>query len=614
MIKRLKNSIVRMLNHTRVAVFFSVLLSLLTLIAVALSGDWNVRNIFNIIYLTFLNFTIFSLNAIIFSKKRRYVPEILRRPARISFILIYSVIYLAATLSFIRTDQIFRIQTIIFLLGMGPIRAAAFTVGGVILIGAIFIFFLNKKSTIKDLRGKRRNKIKILFWLNLLLFLLAVGVNITFLNIDAAIIDDQDSLIAYDYQEALLEDLSNVTEKFEGKNIVFILLESVSAERLGYYGNNRDVSKNLDKLAEKSIVFREAYTTASHSEYAQPGLLSSRYMFTSDIRTDLGDLESPRKFIWDVFKENGHNTGYFSSQDDRWQEMNEYMDVSNLDVYSYGISDGENDYGSSRGYEQKDYDHRTVEKAISWLNETKEEKFFLYLNFQSTHRPYARPEEYSYYKPDKKNVLKVWENSLETNQMDNSVRYVDEQVGKIINFLEENNLSEDTIIAITSDHGHDLKNRHGVSAHGLTIYNEELIVPAIIYLPGANPHNVVSKVSHIDFVPTIVDLFGYEIPEEFQGDIMKFNRSIYFVTQSHKYKIGMIEKDIKVILDMNTKQVEVYNLRNDPGELNNINSKKYNNQILKLLFWRFCQVDYYNKEKWSSGIVDRCSKHNNLKI
>jgi arylsulfatase A-like enzyme/putative flippase GtrA len=538
----------------------------------------------------------------------------LRRPARISFILIYSVIYLFAIISFIRTDQIFRIQTIIFLLGMGPLRAALAAIGGLILIGIIFVFFLNKKSTVKDLRGKKRNKVKVLFWFNLLLFLLAFGVNVLFLNLDAAIIDDTNSLIAYDYQDILLEDLSNLTEKFGGKNIVFVLLESVSADRLGYYGNPRDVSNNIDRLAEKSIVFRKAYSTASHSEYAQPALLSSRYMFTSNIRTDLGDLRSPRKFIWDVFKENGYDTGYFSSQDDRWQEMNEYMDTSNLDVYSYGISDGESDYGSSTSYEQKDYDHRTAGKAIDWLNESRENPFFLYLNFQSTHRPYAKPAGYAKYKPTKNKFPGIKSSSVEINQHDNSLRYVDEQIGKIVSLLDEKGVAEDTVIVITSDHGHDLEKRHGVRAHGLTIYDEELLIPAIIYLPGANPHNVVSRVSHIDFVPTLIDLFGYQIPDEFQGEVMKFNRSIYFVTQSHKYMIGMIEKDIKVILDMNTKQVEVYNLREDPGELNNINSKEYNNQILKLLFWRFCQVDYYNKEKWSNDIVDRCSRHNNFKV
>ena len=603
MIKRLWNYIVRKVSHTTVAVFFSVLLSLLTLIAVALSGDWSARNVFNIIYFTFLNFTIFSLNAILFSKKRRYLPEVLRRPARISFILIYSLLYILATLSFIGTDQVYRIQTLIFFLGIGPLSYYLMIFGGLILIISVFIFFLNKKSTVKDLKGRRRNKIKILFWLNLILFLLAVGVNILFLNIDAAIIDDEDSLISYDYQDILLEDLSNVTEKFEGKNIVFVLLESVSAERIGYYGNEREVTPNIDTLAEKSIVFRNAYSTASHSEYAQPGLLSSRYMFTDNIRTDLGDLESPRRFIWDIFKDQGYNTGYFSSQDDRWQEMNEYIRFDNLDEYSYSMSDRKNDYGS--GFSKKDYDHKTADLALNWLNNTikKENPFFLYLNFQSTHRPYAKPNGYNYYGRDR-----------EIDEHDNSMRYVDDQVGKVIDYLEENGLSEDTVIAITSDHGHELEGRHGGGGHGLTIYNEVLLVPAIIYLPGVSAYDVVSDVSHIDFVPTLIDLFDYEIPDEFQGDLMKFNRSIHFVTQSHKYKIGMIDRGIKVIIDMNTKQIEVYNLKEDPDELNNINSKEYNPQILKLLFWRFCQVDYYSKEKWSKGIIDRCSRHNNFKV
>ena len=614
--KRLWKYIVRKLSHTTVAVFFSIFLSLLTLIAIALSGNWTLRNIFNIFYFTFLNFTIFSINAILFSKKRRYVPEMLRRPARISFILTYSILYLVALASFIKTGQIFRIQTIIFLLGVGPIKTALFIIGGLILIGFLFVFFINKKSNVKDLRGRKRKKIKILFWLNFILFILAILVNILFLNLDAAIIDDEASLIAYDYQEVLLDDLSNVTDKFSGKNIIFVLLESVSAERIGHYGNERNVTPNIDKLAKKSIVFKNAYSTASHSEYAQPGLLSSRYMFTSDIRTDLGDLKSPRKFLWDSFSDKGYTTGYFSSQDDRWQEMNEYIDTQNLDVYSYGISDGDYDYGSSTGYEQKDYDHRTADKGIDWMNSVinDSEPFFLYFNFQSTHRPYARPKGYDEFRPDEYRIPRVRTKAIEKNKHDNSLKYVDEQIGKIVSFLEENGLKEDTVIAITSDHGHDLEDRHDFGAHGLTIYDEELLVPAIIYLPGVPHHNAISKVSHIDFVPTIVDLFGYEIPNEFQGDIMKFNRSIYFVTQSHKYKIGMIDRDIKVILNMNTDQVEVYNLREDPNELNNINSKEYNPYILKLLFWKFCQVDYYEKEKWSKETIDRCSKHNNFKI
>jgi len=593
---RNKNFLAKRINHTSIAIFFSLTLSLLTIIAVYFSGDWSSRNIFNIIYLTFLNFSIFLLNAIIFSKKRKFVPEIIRRPARISFIFIYSALYLLATFSFIKTDQIFRIQSLIFLLGISPIKTILITFGGIIIIGIMFIFIVNKYSTVKDLRGKKRKLLNILFFLNSFLFLLIILINIFFINLEASIIKDKDQLITYESQDLVLPDLSNISEKFEDYNVIFILLESLSAERIGYYGYPRNVSPNIDIIANKSIVFTNAYTTATHSEYAQPGLLSSRYMFTNPIRTNLGNLQSPRTFLWDIFKENNYTTAYFSSQDDRWQEINKYLDYSNLDTYSYSITDGKIDYGS--GFAKKDYDHITADKALSWLNTSynNSNPFFLYLNFQATHNPNVYPTNYNYF--NSKNILSdILKNQEKIDKYDNSLRYIDEQIGKVISFIEINNLSDNTIIAITSDHGHDLEFRHNLPGHGFSIYNEELIVPAIIYLPNIKPNIVNETVSHIDFIPSFIDLFNFNIPNDFQGTLMKKNKPIYFVTQSHKYKIGMIKNNIKVIVDMNDRQIEVYNLTSDPNEIHNINSKKYNPQILNLLFWQFCQIDYYNKKK-----------------
>ena len=85
-------------------------------------------------------------------------------------------------------------------------------------------------------------------------------------------------------------------------------------------------------------------------------------------------------------------------------------------------------------------------------------------------------------------------------------------------------------------------------------------------------------------------------------------------SQLHKIHKLIIENDIKVIVDMNSREVEVYNLTEDPRELHDINSKKYNSQILKLLFWQFCQTDYYEKEKWRDNVVDRCSAHNRFRV
>ena len=591
-------------NHFWVAIFVSLFLALITIFTTFLYDDWSIRYIYNIFYLTLFNFMVLSLNAIFFTKHRRFLNPKLRKFLRISFIIIYSLAYLIATLSFITTGEITRIQTILFLSQMHPMLITGIIVGFVALSILLIVFAFYRKTEIPEAEEEERGKIKIIFYISIVLFIITILVNSVFLRIENPLISNEEALISYLGEEPILgAKVSSInTTLYDKPNVIFILLEALSAERIGFYGYERNVTPNMDKLANKSTIFTNAYTTSTHSDYAQPGLLSSRYMFTSKYRKIFPD-DNPRKFIWDIFKEDNYTTGYYSSQDDRWQNMDHYLDYTNLDDVSNSMTDGKTDYGN--GLARKDYDHKTADLAVEWLNKTikKQEPFFLYLNFQATHLPRSYPPNYEYFKP---------ENPI--NKYDNSLRYVDLQVGKIIDFIEENNLSNNTIIAITSDHGEDLEKRHGISNHGKSIYEEELIVPALIFLPRREPKVKEERVSHIDFVPTLIDLLGYPIPKEFQGDLMRKNRPIFLVAQSHKYLIGLIQNDTKIILDMNKKLSEVYDLKNDPKELNNIDSKEYNDLMLKLLFWHYCQKDYYEKQRWKKDSINRCSLNNNFKI
>lgn len=589
-------------GHEGIAVIISVLLSIITAIVTTIRG-WSLRGVYLLFFFFFFNLIILSLNGLIFSQPRRFIPEKIRKPLRITTILSYSLVYLLCAFSFAGTGQIYQIQTLLFLIRMGPLWISVITFGILFLIITLIILLIHKKTNFEDSKSENVKIIKILFFGSLSLFLITILINHFFLNIENDLIGDTNKLISPNFEQPVLEKLSKINESFNKPNVIFILLESINADRLGVYGYPKDVTPNMDKLANKSILFTNAYTTSTHSDYAQPAILSSRYTLVNKIRNIFTE-ENPRKFIWDIFKENGYATGYFSSQDDRWQGMNEYFNFENLDVYSYSMTDGESDYGA--GYAQKDYDHKTAEKALKWINETtkKNESFFLYLNFQATHNPNAYPEEYNYFTPANEKI----------NKYDNALRYIDEQIGEIINLINELNLTNKTIITITSDHGHDLLNRHDSSGHGYSIYQDELLVPAIAFIPNVEPTIVEEKVSHIDFVPTLIDLLGFEIPPEFQGDIMKRNRPIFLTIQNHMHQIGMIDNDLKVIIDMNKRLVEVYNLTSDPTEKENINSKKFDSEILKLLFWQYCQLDYYKKDKWRTHEKDRCSEFNNFRI
>jgi len=600
-----------------VALVVALLLSLITLSAVAISGDWTVRNVYNICYFTLFNFGILLLNWLFFTKKRTILNDSLRHILRKSFIVLYSFFYLWATFSFITTGQITKVQTVLFLSAMHPI--STFVTACAVMAMAIIeiILLLHKSMPIKEINPERRKKVKIIFVIILALLIVTILVNLFYLQIENPLILNVKALIPYQMEDLELNRVLNVEFTPDKKpNVIWIMLESVSSDRVNFYGYEREVTPNIDNLLNKSIVFKEAYTTATHSDYAQPSLLSSRYLLINDLR-NLFNYDNPKKFVWDIFKEDGYHTGYFSSQDDRWQNMRNYFDFSNLDNYSYSMTDGIIDYGG--GFEMKDLDHKTTDKALDWINDSIKEDapFFLYVNLQATHQPYVYPEEYSYYLPEDVIDLKLFTLGGEavSNRYDNALRYVDAQVGRIVNSLKENGIENDTAIIIVSDHGHDLENRHDINEHGKSIYNDELIVPVAFYFPGIEHQVINERVSHIDVLPTFIDILGYEIPLEFQGQVMMKGRPIYSVTQSHKYLIGGIFNGTKTILDINRELVEVYNLDQDPGELKDLYKKRsYTSDMLRTLFWKYCQKDYYENERWNGDLNNRCSINNNFRI
>jgi len=603
------------LNNFKVALIVAFLLSMVTVIATYISGNWNTRAIYNIFYITFFNFTILSLNSLFFTRSGQFIGEKTRRFLRISFLIAYSAIYFFATMSFIATGQITRIQTVLFLSQMHSTIITAVILGGLV-IGLLAITTLFYKGIPSNpAKKKERKRLKLAFYISLGLFGLTILTNTYYLQLDEPILEDEKALATYKPETLnLQEKVLNINLTKEKPNIIFLLLEAITAERVGYYGYEKNVTPNIDALAEKSTVFTKAYATSTHSDYAQPGILSSRYMLTSKYRTVYAN-DNPRKFIWDVLKENNYTTGYHSSQDDEWQNMDDYINYTNLDEYTNSKTDGETDYGSGR--QSKDFDYRATERALDWLNRTvREEKpFFLYMNFQGTHNPLIYPKEYSFYKPDEDNGIAGMGGRDSQNMYDNAMRYVDDQVGQIIDFIEEHNQTNNTIIVITSDHGHDWDDRHGIGGHGNTIYNEELLVPAMFFLPGIEHQIIDEPVSHIDFVPTIIDLAGFENPAEFQGEIMKKGRPIFSVIQSHKYIVGMILNETKIIADMNREILEIYNLNEDPGELENLGYKEeYRSKILRLLLWDYCQRDYYENKRWKANLNDRCDSINNFKV
>ena len=160
---------------------------------------------------------------------------------------------------------------------------------------------------------------------------------------------------------------------------------------------------------------------------------------------------------------------------------------------------------------------------------------------------------------------------------------LDKYVGRILDKLEELGLAEETLVVFTSDHG-DFWGQHGLTAKAIHHYEDLLRVPLIVSMPGTVPAGVTSDSlqSTVDLAPTFLSFSGLPIPRRMTGLdareawIGKKNchRDHVIVENRHNpTTMNMktyIEDRYKITVHYNRSYGELYDLREDPGELKNL--------------------------------------------
>jgi len=163
-----------------------------------------------------------------------------------------------------------------------------------------------------------------------------------------------------------------------------------------------------------------------------------------------------------------------------------------------------------------------------------------------------------------------------------SVRYVDQQVDRLLEFLSGRERKDNTWVFITADHGEQF-NEHGNQRHGNSVYEEEIHVPLLVWGPGVRAGHRTTPMSLVDVFPTILAAAGLEVPEGICGESFldalveggePESRPVWAAALPDRtvdiFKYAWIDGDQKLIVDGNTGAREVYDLSEDPGEENNL--------------------------------------------
>lgn len=274
---------------------------------------------------------------------------------------------------------------------------------------------------------------------------------------------------------------------------------------LGCYGIATVRTPNLDAFAEQSILFESAFATSPHCSPSRASLFTGTYPQSNGV---LGLTHAP--FNWDL-REPGHHLG------NRLRELGYHTELIGVHHESRALPDDQLavrlGFDSARTDSERD---TVVERATESLRDAAAtgRPFYLQVGFHEPHRsPSTR---------DRRGVMGFLGDNVEADsslgvtvpdylhddaetreelaELQGAVGYLDTGVGRILDAIDVNGLAESTVVVFTTDHGLALPRAK------CTLYDAGLGVALVIRVPGTRAGRVTSAVSHVDIVPTVLDL------------------------------------------------------------------------------------------------------------
>jgi arylsulfatase A-like enzyme len=281
-------------------------------------------------------------------------------------------------------------------------------------------------------------------------------------------------------------------------NLVLITVDTLRID-LGFMGYPLPVSPNLDALAARATVFEHAYSLASYTGKSVGPTMIGKY--PSECHRDFAHFDTyfpDNTFLAERLQGAGFHTMGVASH---WYFKPKYGLAQGMEVWDMSAmpSDSMGDVDSAVTSAQ------LTDAAIRLLSDPDNltRRFFLWAHYFDPHANYvAHPEA-----PDFRAKAKGWARAM----YDGEIWFTDHHLGRLFDFIASQSWGAKTAIVVTADHG-EAFDEHGMSWHGVDLWDPLVHVPLVVYVPGVHPHRVAVKRSLIDLVPTVLDLMGLPQP------------------------------------------------------------------------------------------------------
>jgi arylsulfatase A-like enzyme len=353
----------------------------------------------------------------------------------------------------------------------------------------------------------------------------------------------------------------------EQMNVVFILTDDQRYDELGILNPVLETPQ-MDRLAREGVHFRNAFVTTSLCSPSRASILTSQYMHNHGVVDNNSAIAEGTQFFPMYLQELGYQTAFFgkwhmgetaSSEgklDDPQPGFDHWVSFAGQGHYYPVIRNGKVNQININGEHvpQKGYiTDELTDYTLDWLDHQRKDgkPFFIYLSHKAVHSNFTPPRRYENLYADAeipvpasqadteenyrgkpmwvKNQRNSWHgvdfpyhSTLDVQeykrQYHRALTAVDDSIGRLVDWLEENGLADNTMIMLMGDNGF-MFGEHGL-IDKRNAYEESMRVPLVAYIPGLDePGRVVEQiVAGIDIGPTMLDIAGADaLPEQFEG-------------------------------------------------------------------------------------------------
>lgn len=359
------------------------------------------------------------------------------------------------------------------------------------------------------------------------------------------------------------ERLMNVSQLPLNKpNVILIVLESASTRQTGLWSGRPQDTPRMTEMAKHGLIFDDYYSPSPVSMKSLFTISCSSYPHTvpqAETYTNPGiDCSS----ISELLKDQGYRNGLFHGGHFTYTRKDAFFKHRRYDL----MRDA-NTLVNRRNYAKVPWgadDRAVIDDALQWL-ETGDQKapFFLHLIFLAPHEPYSvkdAPEPFG-----TKTVI---------DRYRNTTLFIDSQVGRVWDWVNEHGKRDDTLFVIVGDHGESFGEHRGDFMHGGRIYESAVNTPFMLVNPRLFHGERTRRIgNHVDLVPTVLDVLGITKPERHQGSSLLRGYQphiVYFFANWQRHYLGLRDGQWKYIYHLDRETHELYDLERDREEKHNV--------------------------------------------